>query len=60
MKVISLFFKLLLTIFFILFCAGILTFFLTVFMPTQVVEAIKIFQNIFAYRLTSTNLCCII
>lgn len=60
MKVISLFFKLLLTIFFILFCAGILTFFLTVFMPTQVVEAIKIFQNIFAKHLTTINLECII
>ena len=60
MKVLSFFIRLILISVFVLFCAVIATFFLSVFMPTEVVNAIKIFQNIFAYRLTSTNLCCII
>ena len=59
MKIISFLIKTLVWMVFILFCAGIATFFLSVVMPTEVVNAIKIFQNIFANRLTRANLYCI-
>ena len=60
MKTLSLFFRLLLTMVFILFCAGIATFFLSVVMPTEVLNAIKIFENFFAKHLTTAELWCII
>lgn len=60
MKFLYYLFKTILTAAMILFCAGILAFFLAVFMPTEVLNAIKIFENIFAKHLTTANLGCII
>lgn len=59
MKFLSLFGRLVLWSMFILFCATIATFFLSVAMPTQVFESIKFFQKLFTNRLTTANLYCI-
>lgn len=60
MKILTALIKTLLSIFFILFLTGIAIFFLTIFMPEQVLNAIEIFKNIFSKRLTTANLGCII
>lgn len=60
MKLLSLFFRLLFSMIFILFCSFIIIFFMSVFLNEQVYNSFIFFKDFFTNRLTTANLCCII